>query len=44
MLSRVEAVLGPEHLCFYVYRVVDRLDRSVFEGGREEENQLGTRH
>ena len=38
--SRAEAVLGPEHRCFFVHRVVDRLDLSAFEQDCEEEDQL----
>jgi transposase len=34
-------VLGPDHLCFFLRRVVERLDLSAFERAYDEEGQPG---
>jgi len=38
---RVGDVLGPDHLCFFVRRVVERLDLSALERSYGEEGQPG---
>ena len=37
----VKEVLGEEHLCFFVHRVVEELDLSAFEAGYVEEGRAG---
>jgi transposase len=36
----VESVLGRNHLCFFVRRVVEKLDLSVFEADYGDEGRL----
>ena len=37
----VREVLGEDHLCFFVHRVVEELDLSIFEAGYAEEGRAG---
>ncbi|MBI4166865.1 MAG: hypothetical protein HY508_14150 [Acidobacteria bacterium] len=41
LAPRVEEVLGKDHLCFFLRRMVERLDLGGIEQGYDEEGRSG---